>query len=385
MDAEIVVVGAGAFGGWTALELVKRGCRVTLVDSWGPGHSRSSSGDETRVIRGGYGANPVYTQMVAQSLPLWKDLEARRKLQVLHQVGVLWVSNDQDEAWNGPAIEALRRYGLKLEVLTPAEGRSRWPQLSWDDITMVIFEKDGGFLLARRSCQAVWAEFLALGGTYRQAEVQPGPVRNGRMETLQLSDGSKLEASAYVFACGPWFGRVFPELFAKTLVATRQNAFYFGTPAGNDLFNETRFPAWIDNSKPRYYGIPGNEHRGFKVAEDVPGPPLDPTTDERLIDPAKLAEARRFLFKRFPQLVNAPVSETRVCQYEMTPDGHLVLDRHPEAGNVVFAGGGSGHGFKMAPAVGQIATGLLLDNAPAPAEFVFSRLAKLAGQLGERK
>src|SRR5436309_6475576 len=88
----VAVVGAGAFGGWSALYLLRRGARVILLDAWGPGNSRASSSGETRVIRGTYGADSPYTRMAAHALKLWKHHEKRWKRQFLHRTGVLWMA-----------------------------------------------------------------------------------------------------------------------------------------------------------------------------------------------------------------------------------------------------------------------------------------------------
>ena len=368
----VVVVGAGAFGGWTALWLRRSGARVTLVDAWGPGSPRASSGGETRVIRGVYGPNPIYVNWAARSLALWRESEERWHARLYRRTGGLWMF-DGDDTYARSALPLLAEVGLPARELSLVEARARFPQISFDGVASVFYEDETGYLRARHACQAVAEAFVADGGTYRQALVEPGEIRGGTMAGLRLSDGERLAADAYVFACGPWLGTLFPEVIGGRVQPSRQEVFYFGTPAGSDLFDESRFPCWLFSGERFFYGIPGNDGRGFKIADDTRGGPVDPTTLERTTDPEDLERARRFLAHRFPALADAPLVESRVCQYENSPDGDFILDRHPEAANAWLLGGGSGHGFKMGPAVGEFAAGLVLGERDLLPEFQLAR------------
>ncbi|HSS77689.1 MAG TPA: FAD-dependent oxidoreductase [Thermoanaerobaculia bacterium] len=364
----IAVVGAGAFGGWTALELRRRGARVTLLDAWGPGHSRSSSGDETRIIRGVYGPDKVYVDWVARAYSLWREAEARWGLPLFRRTGCLWMCGEDDK-YVRTSLPLLVEAGLSFVELSLAESRQRFPQIDLDGVGSAFYEAEAGFLLARRSCHAVANAVAAEGGEVRLASVTPGPIAKGRMERLDLADGSTLAVDLYVFACGPWLGSLFPEVIGeRRILPTRQEVFYFGPPAGDLRFQEDACPVWIDLSGEHiYYGIPGNEHRGFKVADDSRGGPFDPTATERTLTPSLLAEVRAAMAHRFPSLAGAPLVESRVCQYESSSDGHLLFDRHPDAANVWFLGGGSGHGFKLGPALGEYAAETILtDRSPLP-------------------
>ena len=371
----IVVVGAGAFGGWTALYLRRQGARVTLLDAWGPGNSRASSGGETRVIRATYGDRVVYTRMAARALALWKEHERRWRRQLYHGIGVLWLV-ESDETYEQAALPILRAERVRVEQLTGPEVTRRYPQINCDRVRWAIFEPDGGYLTARRACAAVLEGFLAEGGQYRQVGVQvPAPGR-GRLSDVVLSDGSRLAADRFVFACGPWLGALFPDVIGDRVRATRQEVFFFGTPPGDQRFTETALPVWADHGTTFMYGIPGNEWRGFKVADDTRGPAIDPTTLERAPTPAAIEAARAYVAYRFPGMKDAPLLEARVCQYEESPDEHFIIDRHPAADNVWIVGGGSGHGFKHGPAVGELVARLVLSGAAADAAFRLSRFAR---------
>jgi glycine/D-amino acid oxidase-like deaminating enzyme len=193
------------------------------------------------------------------------------------------------------------------------------------------------------------------------------------MQNVTLSDRSQLVADVYVFACGPWIGKLFPEILGERIQPTRQEVFFFGTAAGDQRFLENHLPVWIDSGDPHFYGIPGNEWRGFKIADDSRGPAFDPTSGDRTPTAERIREAREYLAFRFPGMKAAPLIESRVCQYENSPDHHFIIDRHPGARNVWLVGGGSGHGYKMGPAVGEHVSELVLGKrAPEPL-FALSR------------
>lgn len=360
------MIGAGAFGGWTALHLLERGARVTLIDAWGPGNSRSSSGGETRVMRGTYGPDQPYTEMAARSLQLWAKYERRWKRQFLHRSGVLWMATGRDDAFECGSIELLRAAEIKHQELSTAQLRKHWPQINFEGIEWGIFEPECGYLDARASCAAVMDVLVAAGGVYRQASVLVGGLERVPLRNLDLSDGSKLKADRYLFACGPWLGRLFPETIGSLIKPTKQDVFFFGTPAGGTRFHDPNLPVWADHRDHFYYGIPGKDRRGFKIADDTRGTEFDPTDGERLISPDTLKRVREYIDFRFPALRGAPLIETRVCQYEQTPDSHFIVDRHPEDENVWLLGGGSGHGFKHGPAIGEMMADLILkDREPA--------------------
>ena len=372
----VAVIGAGAFGGWTALHLLERKARVTLLDAWGPGNSRASSGGETRVMRGTYGPDQPYTEMAARALKLWEKYERRWKRQFLHRTGVLWMATGRDDAFESGSVEMLRAAKIKFRELSSAQMTKRWPQVNFEGIQWGIFEPECGYLEARASCQAAIEAFVEAGGEYRQLQVLSNGLENVPLRSLRLSDGSRFKADAYVFACGPWLGKLFPQAVGDLVQATKQDVFFFGSPAGDDRFTDRHLPVWADHRGRFRYGIPGSGRRGFKIADDTRGTSFDPTTGERIVSPETLRDIREYVGFRFPALKDAPLVETRVCQYEQTPDSHFILDRHPATENVWIVGGGSGHGFKHGPAVGELVANLILKDREADAIFRLARFKK---------
>ena len=363
----IAVIGAGAFGGWTALHLLERGARVTLLDAWGPGNSRSSSGGETCVMRGTYGPDQPYTKLAARALKLWEKYERRWKQRFLHRSGVLWMAARRDDTFERGSVAMLRAAKMKYRELSAAQMKKRWPQINFEGIEWGIFEPDCGYLDARASCQAVVEAFVALGGRYRQIAVPADGLEARPMRGLTLSDGSRLKADCYVFACGPWLGKLFPSAIGDLIQPTKQDVFFFGPPAGNDGFDDRHLPVWADHRGRFRYGIPGSDRRGFKIADDTRGPIFDPTNGERVVSQETLNDIREYVSFRFPALKNAPLIESRVCQYEQTSDSHFIIDRHPAMDKVWLVGGGSGHGLKHGPVIGEMTAELILkDREPRP-------------------
>jgi len=374
----IAVIGAGAFGGWTALYLLRSGAQVTLLDAWGPGNSRASSGGETRIMRGAYGPDQPYTKLAARALDLWKRHEAQWKQKFFFPIGVLWMAEAKsDDTFERGSIPFLKDAGIPFEQLEVKALARRWPQISFEDVNWAIYEPQGGYLLARAATQAVADQFVAEGGEYRQRAVAAQDLDSGQWKALSLSDTPSIVADHYVFACGPWLGKLFPRTVGPHFISTRQEVFFFGTPAGDPRYNEGNIPVWADHSDHFMYGIPGNQGRGFKVADDTRGPEFDPTSGQRLVSEDCLAEARRYLAYRFPGMKNAPLLETRVCQYENTTDHNFIVDRHPGNANVWIVGGGSGHGFKHGPALGEMVAKLALKDETAEP---FYRLARFEAQ-----
>ena len=356
--------------------LLRRGARVTLIDAWGPGNVRSSSGGETRIIRGTYGPGQPYTKMAARALRLWTKHEIRWRRQLLHHTGVLWMATTSDDQFERSSLPMLREAGIAYEELSGREVGKRWPQINVEDVRWAIHEPEGGFLMARIACQAVLEGFVAEGGEYKQVAVLPHDLENGLRDGLTLSDGSRLSAGRYAFACGPWLGKLFPETIGDRIRPTKQDVFFFGTPAGDDRFSETKLPVWADHRDRFIYGIPAADGRGFKVADDTRGPEFDPTSGERTADQEGLKRARDYVAFRFPAMKDAPLIESRVCQYENSPDNHLIIDRHPAAKNVWLVGGGSGHGFKHGPSVGEMLAEWVTEHKDPDPIFQLARFEK---------
>jgi glycine/D-amino acid oxidase-like deaminating enzyme len=248
--------------------------------------------------------------------------------------------------------------------------------IDFADVELGVYEPGFGALMARRAVQALVTEFTAAGGAFVRASAQLAQ-QQGPLTSLPLSDGSNLEADAFVFSTGPWLGKIFPDLLGQRIVPTRQEIFYFAPPVGDVRFKPGAMPGWADfNGGDFFYGFPDIEARGVKFAHDVHGPIVDPDRQSREPSEAALAEVLAFRDRRFPLLRGAPLIGAEVCQYENSSNGDFLIDFHPGMPNVLLVGGGSGHGFKHGPEVGRYAAGRLLGGTEIEPRFSLATKAK---------
>ena len=374
---DVAVIGAGVFGAWTSHFLRQSGASVALLDGYGPANSRASSGGETRVIRMGYGPDELYTRWAMRSLPLWKEFAARMGREIFRQAGVLWLSNDVDQYLRS-LCSMLAHAGVESEELNAEDIARRWPQLRFNDVTWGVLEPNSGLLLAREAVQTLVKELVADGVDCISFAANT-PAGDGRLAAVKDIRGSSISAGTFVFCCGPWMPKIFPELLGDRIFPTRQEVFFLGTPAGNLDFRPPKMPVWLHRTHAGLpYALPDIEGRGFKLAFDRHGERFDPDADMRVIGESSIAQLREYLRQHIPQLEHAPIVETRVCQYENTWNGDFLIDRHPQFENVWIAGGGSGHGFKHGPALGEYLSERILHGAPG--EPRFSLAAKQTAQ-----
>jgi monomeric sarcosine oxidase len=371
---DVAIVGAGVFGAWSAWHLEREGCRVALVDAYGAANNRASSGGESRIIRMGYGADEIYTRSAMRSLELWSEFAGRSESPLFYRTGVLWATRP-DDPYAASTRRTLSACGVPHEVLDAQELCRRYAQIRYPEGAQAILEPASGALMARRAVQSLVAGLLKKGVAWLPAAVAP---TGGPRAALRTSAGDTISSGTIVFACGPWLPKIFPALLGRRIFPTRQDVYFFGVPAGDTRFAPPALPVWTyfsDEAHP--YGFPDLENRGLKIALDRHGPPFDPDTGDRLAAAEAVREIRTFLARYFPALADAPLLESRVCQYENTSNGDFLIDRHPEFDNVWLVGGGSGHGFKHGPAVGEYLAARILRNAPPEPRYALAAKAEV--------
>lgn len=365
----VVVIGAGAFGSWTALWLRRRGAAVTLIDQYGAGNSLSSSGDESRVTRSAHGQDEHYPVWQRRALDQWTDLAP----ELFVPTGVLWLAH-ADDGFEAESVRTLERLGIPIERLDPQQLLARFSPITTDDVAWALYEPEAGVLLARRAVAATARAFAAEGG-----EVRIG-LAKVEVETVFV-DGERVRADAVVFAAGPWLPKLLGPVPGLDIRVPQQEVIYLATPPGDERFDAGHHPTWVEYDA-AFYGLPSIEGRGFKVAPDWPGPIVDPDRQERRVSDERIDATRAYLRRRFPALADQPVAEGRVCQYEVTADNHFIIDRHPTVADAWIVGGGSGHGFKHAPVVGEYVSALVLgvdSGALAPPDDRFALGPRVAG------
>ena len=363
---DVVVVGAGAFGMWTALHLQRRGASVRVVDLHGPANSRATSGGETRGVRTSYGDRPHglfwgrWARLATERWLAW-DAEHRDSLlpRLFFQTGDLIMREESE-----PYLEDTRAnwdaLGIRYEVLTPEDITHRWPWIRVDRVGTALYEPDAGVVRARRAIESVATVFQRGGGTITIGRAAPGNRSGDLLETLTLERGDPVVGGHFVFACGPWFPGLFPDVLGGKIRTPIGHTFYFGIPPGDNRYMHPNMPS---------YGVPGctgwpglsPDLRGFRVRTG--GRPVeDPDYSDRWIPPEHHRRPRQVLADYFPDLVGAPVMETRACHYESSVTQNFIIDRHPGFANVWLAGGGSAEAFKFGPVLGEYIAGRVLGE-----------------------
>jgi sarcosine oxidase len=361
----VVVVGAGVMGAWTARWLRRAGHVVTLVDRHGPGNRLGSSGDESRITRSSHGPDRHYPLWQRRALAQWRDLEGEAGEQLFVPAGVVWLASE-GQAFEGESLASLTALGIPVERWSPEQLAARVPVMNPDGVPWALFEPEAGALLARPAVSATIAAFEAEGGTVVVGRVEAPTTEAGGLETVRLDDGSTIEADAFVFACGPWLPDLFPALLGETIVPHRQDVLQFAVPAGDPRYGPGSLPVWID-FEGSFYGFPSFDGVGLKACPDWLGPRERPDDSVREVAAETIEASRVILRRRFPAVAEQPVVKSWTCFYEVTPDAHFVIDRHPELANTWIAGGGTGHAFKHGPVIGEYLAALVTGDAAGAA------------------
>jgi sarcosine oxidase len=352
---DVVIVGAGTFGASLAWWLARTGEQVTLLDQFEPGDHRASSGGETRLYRCAHGPDAEYTAMARRARTLWGELEEESGEELLIECGLAWFAHRED-GWEAESERMLAAQGIAAERLDITTAESLYPSFRGDDLAFVLLEPEGGVLRAQRAVRALAAQAAVHGARMVRGRARPDGA------AAVLDDSTRLEGDVIVWACGPWLGRLFPDLVA--LSVRRQELLFLD---GGAAWRTPRVPSWCDYDLARY-GTADIDRLGVKAAIDDLGPPLDADaelSDESTTEP----QVRAYLRDRFPALEHARLLEARSCRYELTPDTHFIAASHREHPNVWLVGGGSGHGFKHGPPMAERLAQAFHEGAALPARF----------------
>ena len=362
LNQTLVIVGAGAFGSWIALLAQRQGYQVTLVDKRGPANELSSSTGESRIIRSAYGSDEIYTAMAQQSLSAWKELfSAEGHPGCFRETGVLWIAKAAEPSVHEAQV-IFDKLAIPHELLTHDMLARRFQQMRIAADSVALFELGAGALLAERSSETVFGAAIREGVRYQEATIAPPISEAGSIQWIETASGQRIYADAFIFAAGSWLPKLFPAVLGNVIRPTRQVLFFFDVAERSLDFGPQAFPCWVDESDANIaYGIPdlGN---GLKLGFHQLGPPFDPDHGDRDVAPSLASQATDYLRSRFQGISSARLRSTRVCHYENTPFGDFLIDRHPAIENVWLCGGGSGHGFKHAPAVAEYLLGQLNDS-----------------------
>jgi sarcosine oxidase len=368
---DVAVVGLGAMGSHAALELASRGRRVLGLDRHRPPHTLGSTHGKTRIIREAYFEQPLYVPIVQRAYELWRRLEERSGARLLTVTGGLMLGARDCAVVAGARASALE-HGLPFEELSAREVRERFPAYALPEDHTAVFEPRAGFLEPERAVEATLRLAADAGAELRFDE----PVLGWNDGAVRTAAG-EYAADRLILSVGPWLPELVPEL-AGVFTVARQPLLWL-EPRRPELFVPERFPIFVWEWEPgwAFYGFP-DVGDGFKIAIHHHGEPTTPNSVERELRPAD-EEAIRALVRRYFPAGDGELREAAICLYTNTPDEHFVIDRLPGDERVIVASPCSGHGFKFAPAIGEVLADLATDKEPRfdLTPFALGRLARV--------
>lgn len=357
--SDVIVVGAGAFGGWTAYYLRQLGARVRLVDAYGPGNSRATSGDETRGVRSSYGDRGIHAALWAtwanRAIDRWTKFDEEwgreMKVRLFFKTGD-FIFRPAPEVFTERTQAVWKQLRIPFELPSVEDVARDYPQFDLTKIAIALYDPSAGVVRARRACEVVAEAFRQAGGEVLMGHASLGDRAGERLQNIRTTGpAATLTGATFVLALGPWFPKAFPELMATRIRTPLGHVHYFGTPPGDDRFTFPNIPSWNFPGVTGWAALPP-DNRGFRVRLRGSAP-TDPDTSDRAFDRSQDALARTFLAERFPLLAKAPLLETRACHYDMSASGNFIVDRFPGFSNVWVAGGGTAEGFKFGPVMGE--------------------------------
>ncbi len=368
----IVVVGAGVMGAWTALWLRRRGHDVILIDRHGPGNRLGSSGDESRITRSAHGPDRHYPVWQRRALAHWRALGRESNQELFVEAGVVWLANEA-QTFEAESFDSLTALGIPAERWSRDDLARRAPVISPAGVPWALYEPEAGALMARRGVVATIEAFEGVGGEVITGRVlapegPEGAWPGGELGRVELEGGPTIEADAFVFAAGPWLPDLFPATIGGMIEPHRQDVMYFQAPPGDARYLADAMPAWID-FEGSFYGFPSFDGVSIKACPDWLGPVERCDESARECADATIDASREVLRRRLPGIADQAIVRTWTCFYEVTPDAHFVIDRHPALADVWIAGGGTGHAFKHGPVIGEYLAGLVTGDRAVIAEL----------------
>jgi sarcosine oxidase len=372
----VAVVGCGAMGAATGWRLAARGAQVVCFDRHSPPHFFGSSHGESRITRTAYFEGLWYVPLLRETFPLWRDLEQASGAQLLTLTGALMIGAPSAEAITG-ALAAAEAHGLDARLLDAGELRSRYPGHVIEAGDVAVLDTQAGFVRPEAAVGAMIDRLVAAGGEIRRGVlVTDVDGRADGVEVITAESREKFDAA--VIAAGPWM----PDLVhALPLTVERQVMAWLAIEPEADWLTGDRFPVFIRQTEELgdIYGVPTLDGVSMKIARHHDGDRTDPDT-VREVGGADLDPLRTFA-ATYLRGVTGRVTRTEVCMYTNTPDGHFVIDFHPNDSRIVVLSACSGHGFKFAPVIGDIAADLVNDGRTPRdiSRFSFARFVKPVG------
>jgi len=372
MHFDVIILGLGAMGSAAAQQVAQRGRRVLALDQFTPPHDRGSSHGGSRIIRQAYFEGPDYIPLVLRAYELWHSLERETGTRLIHTTGGLVIGNRGGEIVRR-TIASAEQHRIPIEILGPADLVTRFPAFSPLPDDVGVLEQLAGYLIPEECIRAqLNAASRAGAELHFDEKVLSWSAKQGNVE-VNTSRGT-YTGSHLVITAGPWANEVLPSSFP--LRVTRQVTAWFQPHGGIEPFQPAHFPIFIAEDPAgdfACYGFPAIDgpSGGLKVA--IHGSRIECTPDsiDREIHESDVRLIARALSQRISSIDGDLVRAT-TCLYTMTPDEHFILGPHPQLPSCTVACGFSGHGFKFAPAVGEILAELAINGATRHPITMFS-------------
>lgn len=353
---DTIVIGLGGMGSATLARLAQRGQHVLGLEQFDLDHTLGSSHGQSRIIRQAYFEHPDYVPLIQRAYTGWEQLAAETEVELMNLCGLVLAGNGDGEVVTGTR-KAAELHGLPLEIVPQSAWTARYPALRFDESMTVLHDPLGGYLRVEACVAAHLASARRAGATI----LAHSPVREWHVEgagVMVHTDKNRYRADRLVLCAGSWSGRLLQRLNLPLTVRRVATAWF--PSARPQALSDAVFA--FQTGAGFFYGFPELDGRGVKIACHEPGEVVtDPGTVDRNIRPSDIDPLRSFARNHVPQLAEDPIDAT-VCLYTMSPDGHFIVDRHPEYEQVVFAAGFSGHGFKFCPAIGTILADLAMEG-----------------------
>jgi glycine/D-amino acid oxidase-like deaminating enzyme len=354
--SRVIVVGAGINGVATAIELKKRGHGVILADPGPLPHPLAASTDISKAVRAAYGADEDYTELAERSIKLWRKWNEEFGIELYHEVGVMFVRQREMKPgdFEYESFKTLQRRGHKVERMNSAQLWRRFPAWNPELFRDGVLEIEAGYAESGRAVSTLVQRAESIGVELRRSSrFAHLDEHDHSIEGIVLHNGERIAGDRVVMAVGAWTPYLLPFV-KKFFRASGQPVFHL-KPSRPDLFAPERFPVFgADITTTGYYGFPLSRDGILKIANHGPGREMSPESQQRTVTSEEEENLRKFLSWAFPKLADAPIVSTRMCMYCETHDGNFWIAPDPEREGLVIAAGDCGHGFKFAPALGEI-------------------------------
>ena len=360
MTYDVAIVGLGGIGSAIAAQCAARGATVIGLEQFGLGHDRGSSHGKSRMIRQAYFEDAAYVPLVLRSYDLWRELERQTGEALLRLTGVLSAGEESSEIISGTRRSA-GEHGLRLETLSRRQVEARYPTLRLLPDEVALFEPDGGVLDPERAVRAHLQVAEKAGAELPVQVSMCGWESTENGVTINLSDGSRLSAQTLILSLGAWFKETMDALGAPLRIQRNVQAWF---SPGTASYRAGHFPAFLldrTGLPAPLYGFP-DFGDGVKAAFHGSGQTTTADKLDREVDLKADVEPIAAAMEKWMPGAAANFREAKPCMYSLTPDSNFVIDRHPQHANVILCGGFSGHGFKFAPVIGEIAAELALER-----------------------